>query len=546
MILELTTLSILIALFGGLTLSIGLFKKLFNWFEIIIMGIILGILLPNITYAVLLLLNINFSLTLWLAIIGVYCVIGLILIFLKTSLSDLKNLISSIHMDKELIKRNIPYIALLAVFVISFYIGIQTFPYNYYEFDPFMYMTNAQVILWTGQIQAHPYLAYSVYQNITSNRFEPIVPYWMAGLQSIGGKLFNSTLQQTAEIYPPLIFVLFGGLVFILFDRAFKDRIGHLSKYLGFITASLMLSMSVLVQQFVGALFQEEAFGFFSVIALITTLYIANKENKWEYSLLAGIFYVGVLLGSKYFTVISVVMPIFLMLYALILFLKRESMIPLIKTNGLISLFVLFGNIYLLLYGGGFGLSGFSLHGIFIPINLVLIAVAMVFALLLELINYLTAKQILKLDLMTNKGKAIAITLVMVILFIIGLPILSKAISYANYLLQFSSYQGEPLFKTVQEFSNSPVNDLTPYFGIFGSPLVYWGIIALFGLMIAYKAYKKDLDLLALILIPTVFPLFYTSLSLSKYLSDGAIVIILAIGWILGILLELSLKSEKK
>ncbi|MHB1764912.1 MAG: hypothetical protein ACYCS1_05165 [Gammaproteobacteria bacterium] len=362
----------------------------------------------------------------------------------------------------------------------------------------------------------------------------------MAGLQSINSQLFHSTLQQTAEIYPPLIFILLGGLVFILFERAFRDKLGDGSKYLGLLVATLMLSMNVLVQQFVGGLFQEEAFGFFSVIALITTLYLANKEKKMSYALLAGVVYLGVLLGSKYFTVISVVIPIFIILETLVLFLKGESLIQFIKINAVISAFALLGNIYLLSYGGGFGLSGFTVHGIFIPINLVLIVVGILSALFLEGVNYLCSKKILKFDLTQYVGKAEAIGLVIIILLILSIPVFGKVLSYVNYLLQFSSYQGEPLFQTVQEFSNTPVGDLTPYFGVLGYPAIYWGIIVFFTITLAYKFYKRENDILALILIPTVYPLFYTSLHLSKYISDGAIVIVLALGWIIATLLEFS------
>jgi hypothetical protein len=222
-----------------------------------------------------------------------------------------------------------------------------------------MYLENAQVILYTGHIMAYPHLAYSVFANQTSNRFAPIMPYALAGIYSITSKMFGATLIQTAQVYVPLLFILMAGMVFILFERAYREKIGENAKWVGLTTAILLLSMPVLFQQFAGGMFQEEAFGFFSVIALITTYYMANKEKNYLFAVLPGIVYLGVLLGSKYFTVISVIVPSFILLEALVLFLKNEDMGRFIKVNAIIVGFAVLGNAFLLIYHGGFAVSGF-------------------------------------------------------------------------------------------------------------------------------------------------------------------------------------------
>jgi hypothetical protein len=119
-------------------------------------------------------------------------------------------------------------------------------------------------------------------------------------------------------------------------------------------------------------------------------------------------------------------------------------------------------------------------------------------------------------------------------MILISIPILPKIISYGSYLLSFSVYQGLPLFKTVQEFTPSPVMNMSSYFGVlFGSPYIYFGILGIFTIMLAYKLYKHDNDMLGLLLIPAVYPLFYTSMSLAKYIADGSIVLVLAIVYIM-------------
>lgn len=406
---------------------------------------------------------------------------------------------------------------------------------------PFMYLINAQVILWHGSIMTYPHLAYANYANQTSNRFAPIVPYAMAGITSVASKLLGANLTQVANIYPPILFVLMAAMVFILFERAYREKLGANSKWLGLIGAVFFLSVPVLFQQFTAGMFQEEAFGFFSVIALLVSYYLANKENSYALAVLAGIVYVGVLLGSKYFTVISIIVPFFIMVEALVLFLKGESLKKFVKVNAIIVFFALLGNIFLSMYHGGFAVSGFSIHGIFVPINMALLLMAMLFAGLLS-VDWNTYKLVNKLKYGRWNNLLIAVG----IMILISIPILPKVISYGAYLLSFSQYGGLPLFKTVQEFTPSPIMDMSAYFGVLlGSPYIYFGIISVFTLILAYKLYKRENELLGLLLIPAVYPLFYTSLTLSKYISDGGIVLILALTYIIAEIMVSWEKHEK-
>ena len=445
---------------------------------------------------------------------------------------------------KNKIIKNVPYIIFIIIACISFYLLIQQFGQTFSEYDTYMYLTNAQVILSSGHIRTTG-LAYGTFANQTSNRFAPLMPYAMAGLTSITSKLFGASLLQTANIYPPLLFILMSAMVFILFERAYKEKLGDTAKWLGLIGAILFLSIPVLFQQFTAGMFQEEAFGFFSVIALIVTFYIANKDKSYLMALLAGIVYIGVLLGSKYFTVISIIVPFFIFVEALVLFLKNEDLKKFVYLNAIIVGFATLGNIFLAMYHGGFAVSGFTLHGIFIPINLVLLIVALLFAFLLSIDWNKLAKRrfISRLDEKTNN---LIITLGIMIL--ISIPVLPKIVSYGSYLLSFSVYQGLPLFKTVQEFTPSPVMDMSSYFGVlFGSPYIYFGILGIFTIMLAYKLYKHDNDMLGLLLIPAVYPLFYTAMSLAKYIADGSIVLVLAIVYIMAeILLKIKGYDDRR
>lgn len=428
-------------------------------------------------------------------------------------------------------KENIPYLIFILLGMVAFYFLIQTFSEQFYEFDPYMYLENAYVILHAGYIMAHPHLAYSIYANQTSNRFAPLMPYNIAVIYSLSNFFkLGADLQEVAQIYPPLLFILMSGLIFVLFERAYREKLGAYSKWIGLIGGTFLLSMPVLFQQFVGGMFQEEAFGFFSVIALLTTYYLAFKYEEKSFSILAGITYVAVLLGSKYFTVISIVVPAVIVIESLILFLNNDyaGLKKFIKMNSIIIAFATLGNLFLIFYHGGFAVSGFSFAGIFIPINLALLIITLVFSILLS-IDF--SKRFKIKPEISPKLNNFFITLGIMILA--SIPLLPKVIEYGLYLLSFSNYQGLPLFKTVQEFTPSP-SDMSGYFGIlFGSPLVYLGIIAVFTGILIYKFYKRENDLLAIMLIPMVYPLMYTALSLAKYISDGAIVLVLALTYVI-------------
>ncbi|MHB1764913.1 MAG: hypothetical protein ACYCS1_05170 [Gammaproteobacteria bacterium] len=96
MIIELLIVYLIIGLFAGVPLAYALFRNKMSWFEIGVFGMILGILLPNITYAVLLLFNINFVLILWIVINGIYAVLGLSIL----AVSLYREEKSVIHTDK--------------------------------------------------------------------------------------------------------------------------------------------------------------------------------------------------------------------------------------------------------------------------------------------------------------------------------------------------------------------------------------------------------------------------------------------------------------
>jgi hypothetical protein len=81
MILELFSIYLLLIGGVGLALSYGLFRKRLSWFEHLIFGFTLGLIVPNVAYASLwLIFGLQFTLVSWLITYAGFLMIGILLI----------------------------------------------------------------------------------------------------------------------------------------------------------------------------------------------------------------------------------------------------------------------------------------------------------------------------------------------------------------------------------------------------------------------------------------------------------------------------------
>lgn len=131
------------------------------------------------------------------------------------------------------------------------------------------------------------------------------------------------------------------------------------------------------------------------------------------------------------------------------------------------------------------------------------------------------------------KGITLTYLFSLLIMTIIAIPILPKIFKYMGYLTGFSFYRNLPLFKTVAEFSSTPIFHLSTQLGLLGNIYIFVSIISVFTIIVAYKLYKRENNLLLILLIPTTYPLIYTGMHLSKYIPDLGIAIVLMTGVII-------------
>lgn len=423
-------------------------------------------------------------------------------------------------------KKYIPLAILVILASIVFLFAVQSNQAgNFYEFDPYMYMELTTLLAQHGSIPVSG-LAYPCGASCSSNRFGVIIPYWLAGYL----KLTGLPLYQIANLYPPIMLILMAILLYAFFD----SKVAKISAVV------LLFSFSIIFQQFTGGMFQEEAVGFMSVIAVFVSLYFALKNKSLAYSFFAGVIFIGSLLGSKYFTVTTAIIPAIAIAYILYLFIlnNKDELKHTLKVFTILSIFAIIGNAGLLAYRAGFALSGFTIHNIFVPINLLTILGIT----LINLLFYLVlAKQEFMVRIFKTRTKLKPTAILFGILLIASIPILPHFIHYISYLISYQHVQNTiPLFETVQEFA--PAFASIQGLGIFSNVYMLWGAFAVITIVLLYEAIIKikhhENILVEIMVIMTFYPLWYIGTGVAKYIPDLALVLVIGLAYVIDRIME--------
>ena len=423
-------------------------------------------------------------------------------------------------------KKYIPLAILVILASIVFLFAVQSNQAgNFYEFDPYMYMELTTLLAQHGSIPVSG-LAYPCGASCSSNRFGVIIPYWLAGYL----KLTGLPLYQIANLYPPIMLILMAILLYAFFD----NKVAKISAVV------LLFSFSIIFQQFTGGMFQEEAVGFMSVIAVFVSLYFALKNKSLAYSFFAGVIYIGSLLGSKYFTVTTAIIPAIAIAYILYLFIlnNKDELKHTLKVFTILSIFAIIGNAGLLAYRAGFALSGLTIHNIFVPINLL----AIIGIALINAVFYLIlAKQEFMVRIFKTRVKLKPTILLIGILLIASIPILPHLVNYLSYLVSYQHVQNTiPLFETVQEFA--PAFASIQGLGIFSNVYMLWGAFAVITIVLLYETIMKikrhENILVEIMIIMTFYPLWYIGTGVAKYIPDLALVLVIGLAYVIDKIME--------
>ena len=423
-------------------------------------------------------------------------------------------------------KKYIP-LAILAILVgMAFVFAIQSNQAgNFTEYDTYMYMELTTLLVQHGSIPVSG-LAYPCGASCSSNRFGVIAPYWLAGYL----KLTGLPLYQIANLYPPIMLILMAVLLYAFFE----NKVAKISAVV------LLFSFSIIFQQFTGGMFQEEALGFMSVIAVFVSLYFALKNKPLAYSFFAGIIFIGSLLGSKYFTVTTAIIPAIAIAYILYLFILNDKgeLKHTLRVFAILSIFAIIGNAGLLAYRAGFALSGFTIHNIFIPVNLLtIIAITIINAVL----YFILAKQELMQRIFKTRAKLKPTAIFAIMLLIASIPILPHLLHYVSYLTSYQHIQNTiPLFETVQEFE--PAFTSIQGLGLFSNVYALWGAFAIITIALLYETIiklKHHRNILAeIMVVMTFYPLWYIGTGVGKYVPDLALVLVIGLAYVIDKIME--------
>ncbi len=428
-------------------------------------------------------------------------------------------------------------IAVLALFLLSFYLRMQSLSAYFYEFDPYYYMMIPEFLLTQGQVPLHDDLAYALTPIGHRNSPEPqyLTAVWY--MLSYGPGHYDRYEDSIiANIYPPLL----GGLLVFLVYLMFKDE------YSNFIAASaafVMAFMPILFTKFFAGVAEQLPWGIFAAVAGIAFIYLAvkYKENRWYY-IPAVIGVLGAMLGSKAGMIPIVVGVAFIAIKAALDFIngQREKVyyeLPLI-------LAVLVG-ISNMLYGTYMSPSGNPIASLFSSEVLVLLFAALFSFFVYHLLDFGKSH----LDTLKKRAYALCgIGLLSVIFLItpIGAPILQYGIGLAGVGELGAS---NALVKTVAEetlhgddissrfgiagvsfdVSNITSSFISKYGSLTALPIVY---VVLFFSLLYGLFYRKST--LILLLVIFIYSLSFIGLQKIKYTPHLGLVLGLAICAIAG------------
>ncbi len=185
-------------------------------------------------------------------------------------------------------------IAVLLLFIISFWLRLQSLSSYFYEFDPYWYGFTPEYLVTQGEVPLYDDWAYPL--SPIGHRTLPVPQYLTAVwyIISIGAANYSHLINAIImNVYPPLMGAL---LVFIAYFL-FKDEY---SNWIAVAAAFVVAFMPVLFSKFFAGVAEQLPWGIYAAFAGIMFIHYAlkYKESRLFY-VLAVLAVAGGLMGSK-------------------------------------------------------------------------------------------------------------------------------------------------------------------------------------------------------------------------------------------------------
>ena len=358
----------------GILLSLAILReKKLLFIEKMIIGCVLGFIIPPLALFILGLLGILFSFTLAIGVTILFYLISLYLFITKKPWE-----IHSISKEKIITPNRIISLSLVVVLFLTFWVRFHSYSPIFYELDPYFYVNSATHILQDGIPQFDDKTAWYPDLKVT-HRDGPLFAYleseWYSFYTS-GGAYVNYTLALVASAYPPIAAVFAVFFVYLFVSSVYKREFG--------IFAAAMASFApMFLQKTMAGEFEAQPYSFFAIAFFIAFYALAMKSKDRVYAILAALGLVSIILGaSSAILIASVAMIVFIPLQSLLMFFKREA--EEIKEFLILNLIVVSG---LLIAGilGGWYTAGSLINFYIYPILGVLLFSAILFLLKLKI-----------------------------------------------------------------------------------------------------------------------------------------------------------------
>jgi asparagine N-glycosylation enzyme membrane subunit Stt3 len=320
----------------GAVLSFALFRKNdFSFLEKLFSGFALGfILLPLIPFLLYFIAGVNFSYEIALLSIALLYVIA-IAFFVKNKAYEGLKMPESLNLNEIVTsKQFIISVLLVLVLVSSYMVRIGSYGPIFQELDPYYYTYPAQQLLVDGYNMPDDQTAWYPELEV-SHRIIPAISYLEATwfeLYTGGGEYSNMLLSALAGMYPPIAAMLSVFFIYLFVSIASKRE-------WGLAAAGIAAFVPVFVYKLAAGEMETQPYAFFSLFFLYAMYALSLKTKDLKFSVLAGLGFAAVALGSSSQLLALASIMIFMVIQALATFLKKEDseeLMFLLKSNAII------------------------------------------------------------------------------------------------------------------------------------------------------------------------------------------------------------------
>ena len=466
--------AILIHFIPGLAMSMALFSHKMGYLERGLFGMILGIMvlpiiaiLEQVIFAIPLtapLVLANASLVL-LASAWAYFHQGGRLPSIKTMRwPEFQGIGHAIKTHRTVLVQSI----LLVILALSFYIRLApAWDPTFYEFDPMYYEKLTERLVQNGQID--PFSSDAYFPEKSFQRFPPLTHYltgsWYLLHDALTGNGYEkNSLILISQLYPPLVGALMAFVAFVFIRDEFNE-------YYGLVAAGLMAFTPQLVKKFAGGVAEQQPWGLFAALLVLTLVLMALNKNSYRLGIVAGITAVANMLASQQSIWPIIILAAFIGIQGILYYLADAFDAKKWKLLGLLTASVLLGNTVLAVYQDQYYTK------LDAPIVMTLLAAYLLGSLLFAASHFVRLKEF---------SKRVAALGVIGVVGVVGLsftPLLDLVVTTVLSQTRAAFARGS-LGQTIAEEGRVFAELFAPSFGILNPPI----LLALATLVIALTA----------------------------------------------------------